>query len=57
MLIENADIWPSNGNHNANLLVGISEMIWKKTPPYLRVWGNQCLINCAYACAVIITEF
>lgn len=33
MLMESADIWPSNGKHNANLLIGISEMVWKKTFP------------------------
>lgn len=30
MLMENVDIWPSNGKHNTELLSGISKMVWKK---------------------------
>ena len=56
MLMENVDIWPSNGKHNTNMLTGISKMAWKKTP-YLRVLGNQWVINSAYASAVITTEY
>lgn len=53
MLMEFFDTWPSNNNHNTNLMIGISKTIGEKTSCLGVLW-NQRAVYCAYA---VIIEF